>query len=115
MHNVLTQCLNLARTKQSKKRLKSQDLLNTNFYDTFRSINFYVLKNYFSFIVTGSIQEPVPGWIDNFYGIVGITCAAAIGVLRTLHCDPSNYAQIIPVDYVSNCIMAVCHSISNEK
>lgn len=66
-------------------------------------------------LVMGAVEEPLPGWIDNLYGIIGISVAVALGVLRTLHCDPANYAQVIPVDYVSNCIMAVCYFTGNHR
>ncbi|XP_064214255.1 putative fatty acyl-CoA reductase CG5065 [Tribolium castaneum] len=57
-------------------------------------------------IIVGSIKEPVPGWIDNFYGVVGIVLAASLGVLRSLNAKLDAIAPIVPVDYVANVIIA---------
>ncbi|CAH1381643.1 unnamed protein product [Tenebrio molitor] len=57
-------------------------------------------------IVTSTIQEPVPGWVDNLYGVIGITLAAALGILRSMHAKKHNRARLVPVDYVANCILA---------
>ncbi|XP_068901505.1 fatty acyl-CoA reductase wat-like [Tenebrio molitor] len=57
-------------------------------------------------IVTSTIQEPVPGWVDNLYGVIGITLAAALGILRSMHAKKNNRARLVPVDYVANCILA---------
>jgi fatty acyl-CoA reductase len=56
--------------------------------------------------VIGTIEEPVPGWVDNLYGAIGIVLAAALGVLRSLHAKKSNLSHLVPVDYVANCILA---------
>lgn len=48
----------------------------------------------------------MPGWIDNFYGVVGIVAAAALGLIRSLHVKLNAKAYIVPADFVSNCILA---------
>lgn len=51
-------------------------------------------------IVISTAEEPVSGWINNVYGAVGVIMGSAIGLLRTLHCDPDKVAEIVPADYV---------------
>ena len=50
--------------------------------------------------------EPVPGWINNYYGPTGIVVAVALGVLRVIHCVGDTSAQIVPVDMCVNSILA---------
>lgn len=56
-------------------------------------------------IMIATYREPVPGWINNFYGPTGVVMGAAIGLLRTLHCKSELIADIIPADYVINNII----------
>ncbi|XP_055842354.1 fatty acyl-CoA reductase 1-like [Episyrphus balteatus] len=59
-------------------------------------------------IVVSSIEEPVPGWIDNFNGPVGMFVASGIGILRTAHGDPDVCLDYMPVDIaVKGLIVAV--------
>jgi hypothetical protein len=56
--------------------------------------------------VTSTIEEPVPGWIDNVNGVTGLALIAGLGILRSMHAKKNNRAQFVPVDYVANCILA---------
>ncbi|XP_065647309.1 fatty acyl-CoA reductase 2 isoform X2 [Hydra vulgaris] len=56
-------------------------------------------------IVTASLSDPVPGWVDNFFGISGVIAAVGKGVLRTIHA-PKVKNDMVPVDLVSNCIIS---------
>ncbi|CAK1546456.1 unnamed protein product [Leptosia nina] len=49
-------------------------------------------------IVISSIQEPVPGWIENLNGPVGILIASGKGILRSVYSDPDLVADYMPVD-----------------
>ncbi|XP_065365046.1 putative fatty acyl-CoA reductase CG5065 [Calliphora vicina] len=49
-------------------------------------------------IVVSSIEEPIPGWVDNFNGPLGMLVACGIGLLRTNHADPDIVTDVIPVD-----------------
>ncbi|XP_023936984.2 fatty acyl-CoA reductase 1-like [Bicyclus anynana] len=49
-------------------------------------------------VVISSYEEPMPGWIENFNGPVGILVASGKGILRTLYCNPVVTADYIPVD-----------------
>ncbi|EEZ97452.1 fatty acyl-CoA reductase wat [Tribolium castaneum] len=57
-------------------------------------------------IVGSAYQEPIPGWIDNFQGIVGISVGVSMGVLRSLQIDPKLRANVVPVDFVVNTVLA---------
>jgi len=56
-------------------------------------------------IVCSAIQDPIPGWIDNYNGPAGIIAGVAKGVVRTL-LVPGLKNDIVPVDMVSNCVLA---------
>ncbi|CAH0699496.1 unnamed protein product [Spodoptera exigua] len=49
-------------------------------------------------IVISSVDEPVPGWVENFNGPVGILIACGKGILRTMYTDPDLVADYMPVD-----------------
>ncbi|KAJ6639260.1 putative fatty acyl-CoA reductase [Pseudolycoriella hygida] len=49
-------------------------------------------------IVISALEEPIPGWIDNFNGPVGLLIACALGILRTTHGDPDIVSDFTPVD-----------------
>ncbi|KAL6446600.1 hypothetical protein ACFW04_001247 [Cataglyphis niger] len=36
-------------------------------------------------IVTSSLKDPIPGWIDNFNGPLGLSCFAGTGLLRVVY------------------------------
>ncbi|XP_044764151.1 putative fatty acyl-CoA reductase CG5065 [Coccinella septempunctata] len=57
-------------------------------------------------IVISTWNDPVPGWIDNFNGPVGLLVAVGKGVLRTLYTDPSLQADYVPVDIITRGIIA---------
>nr|XP_022920492.1 putative fatty acyl-CoA reductase CG5065 [Onthophagus taurus] len=58
-------------------------------------------------VVSSSVMEPMPGWTDTFFAITGMFGAAALGVLHHVHGDPSYKVDTIPVDYVTNNLIAV--------
>ncbi|XP_065092505.1 putative fatty acyl-CoA reductase CG5065 [Ochlerotatus camptorhynchus] len=55
-------------------------------------------------IVISSMRDPIPGWMDNFNGPVGLLVGCGIGLCRTMYCDPNNVADFTPVDV---CIKAM--------
>ncbi|KAJ3612459.1 hypothetical protein NHX12_020734 [Muraenolepis orangiensis] len=57
-------------------------------------------------IVGASMQEPFPGWIDNFNGPSGVFIAAGKGILRTMRANNDAVADLIPVDVVINLTVA---------
>ncbi|KOB73764.1 Fatty-acyl-CoA reductase [Operophtera brumata] len=48
----------------------------------------------------------VPGWICNWNGASGLVTSAAKGLTRIVYGDPKAVLDLIPVDYVSNLIIA---------
>lgn len=49
-------------------------------------------------IVVSSLDEPMPGWIDNFNGPTGLLIASGLGLLRTTYGDPDVVSDFTPVD-----------------
>lgn len=56
-------------------------------------------------IVISSVQEPSEGFVDNVNGIAGLGALASIGLLRTIDWDYYATSDMVPVDYVANCII----------
>lgn len=82
--------------------------------------------------VTPAYQEPVPGWVDNLNGPVGIMSkfytfykrtfdkekflvAASKGVLRTLLCNGEYSGECIPVDFAINGLIGITKSVASMK
>uniref|UniRef100_A0A7M5UXY2 Fatty acyl-CoA reductase n=1 Tax=Clytia hemisphaerica TaxID=252671 RepID=A0A7M5UXY2_9CNID len=55
-------------------------------------------------IVSSSISDPFPGWVDNYNGVSGMMVAVGRGIVRSLYA-PEIKHDIVPVDFVSNCII----------
>ncbi|XP_047507285.1 fatty acyl-CoA reductase 1-like [Pieris napi] len=53
-------------------------------------------------IVTASLSEPIPGWIDNWNGPTGFIGSVNKGILRVIPGNGCNVLDLIPVDYVVN-------------
>lgn len=49
-------------------------------------------------IVINAMEEPIPGWVDNFNGPVGLLTACGIGIMRTSYGDPDVVSDFTPVD-----------------
>ncbi|KAK0180733.1 hypothetical protein PV327_003087 [Microctonus hyperodae] len=63
-------------------------------------------------IVVSTYQEPIRGWIDNLYGPTGVAAGAGTGLLRSLHCDGSVHANVVPGDMVVNAIIATAWDVA---
>jgi alcohol-forming fatty acyl-CoA reductase len=57
-------------------------------------------------IVTGSISEPYPGWVDNAYNVTGIMMEIGRGTISSAMCEGNYIADLIPVDIVANTMIA---------
>ena len=57
-------------------------------------------------IILCSASEPYPGWLDSLAAAGTLTLMVATGVTRYLVGNNSYRADLIPVDYVSNSIIA---------
>jgi len=65
-------------------------------------------------IVSASLKEPYPGWVDNFNGPSGIIAAAGKGIMRTLHCRREAIADMVPVDICINLLVCVAWQTARQ-
>ncbi|XP_014218670.1 fatty acyl-CoA reductase wat-like [Copidosoma floridanum] len=65
-------------------------------------------------IMIATYREPMPGWINNYYGPTGVVMGAGVGLLRSLHCERDKVADIIPADYVINNIIVAAWDTANK-
>ena len=66
-------------------------------------------------IVTAAFKEPTPGWIDNLNGPTGMIAGVGKGLLRALHYKSDAIGDIIPVDYVTNLLVAAAWYTATYK
>ncbi|XP_043685237.1 fatty acyl-CoA reductase wat-like isoform X2 [Vespula pensylvanica] len=66
-------------------------------------------------IVVPTYREPVPGWIDNLYGPVGITTSVLMGLMRIYYCDGSVKANLVPADLTVNGLIVSAWDIANNR
>lgn len=66
-------------------------------------------------IVISTYQEPISGWIDNLYGPTGVAAGAGTGILRSIHCDGSVHANVVPGDFTVNALIASAWDVWNIK
>nr|CAD7398995.1 unnamed protein product [Timema poppensis] len=57
-------------------------------------------------VVTSSVEEPVPGWIDNQNGIIRTHVLSSQGRMRVAHAHRKYNIELIPVDIVTNATIA---------
>ncbi|XP_059046784.1 putative fatty acyl-CoA reductase CG5065 [Achroia grisella] len=66
-------------------------------------------------IVIASVKEPMPGWIDNFNGPVGLIIASGKGLLRSIHTEPDLIADYMPVDIAIKSIICMAWVRGTKK
>ncbi|KAG7201488.1 hypothetical protein KM043_004247 [Ampulex compressa] len=66
-------------------------------------------------IVISTYREPIRGWIDNMYGPTGVAAGAGTGLLRSIHCDGSIMANVVPGDLTVNAMIAAAWDINRRK
>ncbi|XP_047368535.1 putative fatty acyl-CoA reductase CG5065 [Vespa velutina] len=66
-------------------------------------------------IVLPAVSEPLPGWVDNLNGPIGIIIGAGKGVIRSMHCNPNYHAEVIPVDWAINALIVIAYKISIDR
>lgn len=66
-------------------------------------------------LVTPAWREPVAGWVDNLNGPVGLMVGAGKGVIRSLYCIGSYHAEVIPVDFAINALIAISHKTATDE
>lgn len=55
------------------------------------------------------------GWIDNLYGPTGVAAGAGTGLLRSIHCDGSVHANVVPADLAVNALIACAWDVANDQ
>ncbi|XP_051155914.1 putative fatty acyl-CoA reductase CG5065 isoform X2 [Leptopilina boulardi] len=63
-------------------------------------------------IVTPAWSEPMPGWVDNLNGPVGLLVGGGKGVIRSMHCNANYHAEVIPVDLAINALIGISFKIA---
>lgn len=63
------------------------------------------------FTVTPSLVEPVPGWVDNLNGPIGLMVGGAKGVIRSMLCNGKYRSEIVPVDIAINGLIAIAWQV----
>lgn len=65
-------------------------------------------------IVTPSIKEPTPGWVDNVNGPMGLGILAALGILRNIDWNYHGVADFVPVDTVVNSMLVIAERTARK-
>ncbi|XP_072757566.1 putative fatty acyl-CoA reductase CG5065 isoform X2 [Anoplolepis gracilipes] len=65
-------------------------------------------------IVMPTAREPIVGWGENLYGPVGSTLSILLGFTRIQWCDPNIPANLVPVDFTVNALIASAWDVSNQ-
>lgn len=65
--------------------------------------------------MTPAVKEPLPGWVDNLNGPIGILVGGGKGVIRTMYCKAELLAQIIPVDFAINGMIVTAWKVGSMK
>jgi fatty acyl-CoA reductase len=78
-------------------------------------------------IICAAVKEPLIGWVDTLSAAGGLSLAGGTGVLEIVYAEEHNVTDIMPVDYVTNAIVAstalkagkpglsVIHSASSQR
>jgi fatty acyl-CoA reductase len=66
-------------------------------------------------IVTATVKEPVPGWVDNWQGASGILIAHGKGLLGATVANENVVIDWIPVDYLVNLIITAAWDLGTTK
>ncbi|XP_015125301.1 fatty acyl-CoA reductase wat isoform X1 [Diachasma alloeum] len=65
-------------------------------------------------IIISCAEEPLPGWIDNYYGPTGGVAAAQLGILKSVHYKPDIEANVVPVDFTVNGLIASAWDVATR-
>lgn len=66
-------------------------------------------------IIGAAWKEPFEGWVDNFNGPSGLFVAAGKGMLRSMMGELNAVADIIPVDFSANMMLAIAwHRVTKK-
>ncbi|KAH8258935.1 hypothetical protein KR038_009455 [Drosophila bunnanda] len=65
-------------------------------------------------IVVSTIDDPMPGWADNFNGPTGLLVACGTGILRSQNCDPNVKTDFVPADVVTRTLVTAAYKFISE-
>ncbi|XP_061395538.1 putative fatty acyl-CoA reductase CG5065 [Musca vetustissima] len=65
-------------------------------------------------IVISSIEEPFPGWVDNFNGPIGMLVACGVGIMRTNNGNPDCIPDFIPVDFCVRTLLLTAYKVVTQ-
>ncbi|KAL3272791.1 hypothetical protein HHI36_014251 [Cryptolaemus montrouzieri] len=60
--------------------------------------------------ITCTYREPLKGWIDNYYGIVGMVALIQRALIRCTNQHYEKFVEICPGDYVANAIIVAAYN-----
>ncbi|KAJ8730551.1 hypothetical protein PYW08_001964 [Mythimna loreyi] len=66
-------------------------------------------------IVASVKEDPIRGWIGNWFGATGVSWFIAKGVGRVIYGDANYIVDLIPVDYVANLVIVAGAKNGGEK
>ncbi|KAL7013673.1 hypothetical protein ACKWTF_015516 [Chironomus riparius] len=66
-------------------------------------------------IVTATVSEPMPGWIDSLFGPTAVVAANGKGIFHTMICDESIVVDFIPADTAINVMIAAAWKTAQLK
>ncbi|XP_022197198.2 putative fatty acyl-CoA reductase CG5065 [Nilaparvata lugens] len=66
-------------------------------------------------VILSSVQEPFPGWLDNFNGPNRLIAMCSQGLSRSVICDKTKQAEVVPVDFVVNVIVCAAWRIATTR
>ncbi|XP_026674822.1 putative fatty acyl-CoA reductase CG5065 isoform X3 [Ceratina calcarata] len=66
-------------------------------------------------IVTPSWVEPLPGWVDNLNGPMGVLVGGGKGVIRSMHGNANYHAEVIPLDLAINALIAIAQKTATGE
>jgi fatty acyl-CoA reductase len=61
----------------------------------------------FTVAVTPTFREPMPGWVDNLNGPIGLLVGGGKGVIRSMLCKGEYQAEVVPVDIAINGLITI--------
>lgn len=60
----------------------------------------------------GCLHEPVPGWIPNLFGPIGLMLGISMGLVRVLMINKHYVTDVVPGDLCTNHLITVAHETS---
>ncbi|KAL1414454.1 hypothetical protein MTO96_000858 [Rhipicephalus appendiculatus] len=66
-------------------------------------------------IVTAALNDPLPGWVDNYKACTGLVVALATGQISSMITEKNCLVDIVPVDIVANTLICVAWHTSATR